>query len=109
MSWLFGIKTKPPQGDLNFPPPPPPGTSGGQNADGGQNQSAKSSQMEAYRFDSSALERAAQAAKELEKSSKLFCDLHDYILDITLAPLKNQGQLRFCKRFLLGLLKVRLP
>ncbi|XP_034254899.1 ATPase family AAA domain-containing protein 3A homolog [Thrips palmi] len=68
MSWLFGIKPKPPQGDANFPPPPPPGTSGGQNADGGQNQSAKSSQMEAYRFDSSALERAAQAAKELEKS-----------------------------------------
>lgn len=27
--------------------------------------------MEAYRFDSSALERAAQAAKDLEKSSKL--------------------------------------
>jgi hypothetical protein len=26
--------------------------------------------MEAYRFDSSALERAAQAAKDLERSSK---------------------------------------
>lgn len=57
-------------GDGNYPPPPAPPTSGGQNAEGGQNQGSKSSQMEAYRFDSSALERAAQAAKELEKSSK---------------------------------------
>ncbi|KAE8751815.1 hypothetical protein FOCC_FOCC001664 [Frankliniella occidentalis] len=68
MSWLFGIKTQPPMGDGNFPPPPAPPASGGQNNDGAQNQGPKSSQMEAYRFDSSALERAAQAAKELEKS-----------------------------------------
>ena len=71
MSWLFGIKQKPPPGDGNFPPPPTPPSSGGQNQDGGQNQGIRNSQMEAYRFDSSALERAAQAAKELEKSSKL--------------------------------------
>lgn len=74
MSWLFGIKTQPPQGDGHFPPPPAPATSGGQNAEGAQSQGGKNSQMEAYRFDSSALERAAQAAKELEKSSKSYSD-----------------------------------
>lgn len=61
MSWIFGMggnKPEPPNLDdlVGLPdkkPPPPPSTSG-----------------EAYKFDSSALERAAQAAKELEKSSR---------------------------------------
>ena len=39
-------------------------------AGGGGGESTGSKAMEAYRFDSSALERAAQAARELEKSSK---------------------------------------
>jgi ATPase family AAA domain-containing protein 3A/B len=69
MSWLFGLRK-----DTNFPVPaiPTPGASdeGGNEDNKGQQQSAGPSRSEAYRFDSSALERAAQAAKELEKSSK---------------------------------------
>lgn len=65
MSWLFGVKTNqaPPQlseggGDPNQPAPAPLTTS-------------ERKAMEAYRFDSSALERAAEAAKTLERSSEL--------------------------------------
>jgi len=60
MSWIFGMGGNKPEapnledipGVSDKKPPPPPSTSSG----------------EAYKFDSSALERAAQAAKELEKS-----------------------------------------
>lgn len=60
MSWIFGMggsKPEPPNSEdissvSDKKPPPPPSSSSG----------------EAYKFDSSALERAAQAAKELEKS-----------------------------------------
>lgn len=63
MSWLFGIKNQtPPQAggsddgsDPNQPAPPPLSKS-------------ERKAMEAYRFDSSALERAAEAAKTLERS-----------------------------------------
>lgn len=65
MSWLFGIKNNnpvPPQssedGNTGDQPPSAPLTSSERKA------------MEAYRFDSSALERAAAAAKTLERSSK---------------------------------------
>ena len=79
MSWLFGLNKGqnvpdvPPQ----FPglPPPPPGDSGS-GKDGDQGQSG-SSKMEAYRFDSAALERAAKAAKELESSSEYMLE-HKY-------------------------------
>lgn len=63
MSWLFGIKSQTPPAvggdDGNNPnqPAPAPLTSSERKA------------MEAYRFDSSALERAAEAAKTLERSS----------------------------------------
>lgn len=66
MSWLFGMnKQQPPQtpvgdadnGDPNQPAPAPLSKS-------------ERRAMEAYRFDSSALERAAEAAKTLERSSK---------------------------------------
>lgn len=55
---MGGNKPEPPNledvaGVSDKKPPPPPSSSSG----------------EAYKFDSSALERAAQAAKELEKSS----------------------------------------
>lgn len=67
MSWLFGIKSN-----------PAPPTAGGEGGSDQLNQppSAPLSQserkaMEAYRFDSSALERAAEAAKTLERSSKI--------------------------------------
>lgn len=68
MSWLFGIKTQKPQ---------LPGVDDPNQANAGQQQqqqqltSSERKAMEAYRFDSSALERAAEAAKVLEKSSKL--------------------------------------
>lgn len=77
MSWLFGMgggQQPPPDGGGVQNPFLPPGGGGG--APGGddkgkndQGQSSGSSKMEAYRFDSAALERAAKAAKELEKSS----------------------------------------
>ena len=65
MSWLFGIKNQaPPQaggsddgGDTNQPAPTPLTKS-------------ERKAMEAYRFDSSALERAAEAAETLERSSE---------------------------------------
>lgn len=68
MSWLFGIKTQ-------VPPPPPSGDDGENNkaAPSAPQQLSKSERkaMEAYRFDSSALERAAEAARTLEHSSNL--------------------------------------
>ena len=67
MSWLFGsnkgANLPPPQ----FPLPPIPPDGG----DKGGNEGNKS-KMDAYRFDSAALERAAKAAKELEATSQ-FC------------------------------------
>ena len=63
MSWLFGYRgNQPPPEGTQIPTPP---SEGG----GGDDKSTKKT-MEAYRFDSSALERAAQAAKDLERSSK---------------------------------------
>ena len=72
MSWLFGMNKGPNEPnvpDVQLPTPPPGG--GGEGDDkGGSNQGQKGSRMGAYSFDSAALERAAKAAKELEKSSK---------------------------------------
>ena len=76
MSWLFGMNKK--QDPPLFPSPPSEGAAAGDGGgDGGGGQPAEragrpapSSAMEAYRFDSSALERAAQAAKDLEKSGE---------------------------------------
>lgn len=62
MSWLFGYRgNQPPPEAPQIPIPPAEG--------GGDDKNTKKA-MEAYRFDSSALERAAQAAKDLERSSK---------------------------------------
>lgn len=66
MSWLFGVKKQPvpemPQeGSLN---------TAGQATGDQQLTKAEKKAMEAYRFDSSALERAAEAARTLERSSK---------------------------------------
>lgn len=67
MSWLFGIKSN-----------PAPPTAGGEGGNDQPNQppsaplsTSERKAMEAYRFDSSAFERAAEAAKILERSSKL--------------------------------------
>lgn len=71
MSWLFGIKNQtPPQAggsdDSNVPNEPAPAPLS----------KSERKAMEAYRFDSSALERAAEAAKTLERSSEyiFFCN-----------------------------------
>lgn len=69
MSWLFGAKRQPlpenPDGSNQTGIP-----SAGQQSGDQQLTKAEKKAMEAYRFDSSALERAAEAAKILEKSSK---------------------------------------
>lgn len=72
MSWIFGFGNKPSQ---QFPP----AAGGGDDDKNIPNQpagqttltSAERKAMEAYRFDSSALERAAEAAKTLERSRKI--------------------------------------
>ncbi|ETN70522.1 hypothetical protein RB195_020880 [Necator americanus] len=64
MSWLFGVKPTPPPeipADYN-----PQGGAPGQDHPGQGQQQQQSSRM-AYSFDSTALERAAKAAKELER------------------------------------------
>jgi len=64
MSWLFGYRgNQPPPDGTQIPTPPSEGGGGG-----GSDDKITKKAMEAYRFDSSALERAAQAAKDLERS-----------------------------------------
>lgn len=74
MSWIFGYgrgRDQPP--DLSQMGLGIPAGAGGSD-DGVPKEpsltKAERKAMEAYRFDSTALERAAQAAKELERSSK---------------------------------------
>ncbi len=66
MSWLFGVKKQ------NVPEISGEELNDRTNVGSGEPQLSKAEKkaMEAYRFDSSALERAAEAAKTLEKSSK---------------------------------------
>ncbi|XP_074655820.1 ATPase family AAA domain-containing protein 3-like [Tubulanus polymorphus] len=69
MSWLFGVnkgQDVPNLGQIQLPPPPGPPGGGGDDGKGGGGKG--NSKMDAYRFDSAALERAAQAARDLEKS-----------------------------------------
>lgn len=68
MSWLFGVK-KQPVPEMNSAEGIQPNTAGQASGDQ-QLTKAEKKAMEAYRFDSSALERAAEAAKTLERSSK---------------------------------------
>lgn len=89
MSWLFGYK-KP---ETQFPPPDPnqqnnPGSqnTAGQASNDPQLTKAERKAMEAYRFDSSALERAAEAAKTLEKSSKNFEIIMQSICNTEILP-----------------------
>lgn len=75
MSWLFGYGRKneqPPdltQFGIQPPPPAGGGAGGGAPPDDQKQTNSERRAMEAYRFDSTALERAAEAAKELERSS----------------------------------------
>ncbi|KAL4717468.1 hypothetical protein ACJJTC_000617 [Scirpophaga incertulas] len=64
MSWLFGYSTKPQQP----PNDDPPSESDSTVSPSVSLSKSQKKAMEAYRFDSSALERAAQAARELERS-----------------------------------------
>lgn len=73
MSWIFGYGKKQPDNTamptgLEGLSAPPAGGAG--SPDVPNLSRAEKKAMEAYRFDSSALERAAQAARELERSSK---------------------------------------
>lgn len=66
MSWLFGLnkgQPEPPPG-LPVQPPPPPPPAGGSNGGGDKPKDKWSN------FDPTGLERAAQAAKDLDKSRK---------------------------------------
>ncbi len=79
MSWIFGVKTgqnPPTLPDMQLPTGSPGGGGGGGGGDDDKNQGqgggSKNSRMEAYTFDSAALERAAKAAKDLEKSGVCF-------------------------------------
>ena len=66
MSWLFGYRNAQPQDFSQFVQAPASGNAAG-DGDVPRTPTTKS-QMDAYRFDSSALERAAAAAKDLERS-----------------------------------------
>jgi hypothetical protein len=70
MSWLLGSRYKQPAApqDDGGHGAEGAGTPGQQQQGGPPGGSDKRSTMDAYRFDSGALERAAQAAKELERS-----------------------------------------
>ncbi|XP_064642219.1 ATPase family AAA domain-containing protein 3-A-like [Lineus longissimus] len=71
MSWIFGVnkpQNVPDLSSLGLPAPPPDDDGKGGGKVGGGGSSSDKSKMEAYRFDSGALERAAKAAKDLEKS-----------------------------------------
>ena len=70
MSWLLGSQYRqqqPPPPDFGQVPPAAGGAGAGAGGNSGSDDPPKT-KMDAYRFDSSALERAAKAAKDLEKS-----------------------------------------
>lgn len=71
MSWLFGYRNSQPPSDFSqfVPPVGSGGSGGGDKDDNSPPKKMTKSQMDAYMFDSAALERAASAAKELERSS----------------------------------------
>ena len=76
MSWLFGyrkpVSDLPPQGSGGTTDgSPPSGSSGNDKSSvGNTDPKAYAGRESIYKFDSTALERAAQAAKELERSRK---------------------------------------
>lgn len=74
MSWIFGYGRRdqqpPDMSQFGVPPAGGSGGAGGDIPNDPKLTKAERKQMEAYRFDSTALERAAQAAKDLERSCK---------------------------------------
>lgn len=89
MSWLFGYgrKNEQPPDLSQFGIQPPQAGAGDAGGSGTPNDpnltKAERKAMEAYRFDSTALERAAQAARELEKSSKFYLRLISWSVTLT--------------------------
>lgn len=68
MSWLFGYSRSQNSGaggEGGIPPPPPPPPSK-------DDKKKMEEAISGFKFDSAALERAAKAARELEKSSMYF-------------------------------------
>lgn len=102
MSWLFGYKTPQPQmtsAGLSEEGGQPPNTAG--QASGDQKlTSAERKAMEAYRFDSSALERAAEAAKTLERSSNFVghCCITKCFMTVLQSMHERHWNCRKCKR-----------
>lgn len=80
MSWLFGYNKKQPPDFANLAGITP-GIGDGSGGGGGDELPRDKSKMEAYRFDSGALERAAAAARELEKSSKKSNSKEMFLMD----------------------------
>lgn len=70
MPWFWSGNQQQQQTQLPNPADPN-GTTAGQQTGDQQLTKAERKAMEAYRFDSSALERAAEAAKTLERSSTI--------------------------------------
>lgn len=72
MSWIFGVNKPPPSGE-GLTPSAPPGA-GGDDGGGGKDDKSENEGTKAApiwrSFDPSGLERAAKAARELEKSRK---------------------------------------
>ncbi|XP_017886902.1 ATPase family AAA domain-containing protein 3 isoform X1 [Ceratina calcarata] len=97
MSWLFGYRNAQPQDFSQFIQPPAVGGSGGGGSGGGDDGRTpppRMSQMEPYRFDSSALERAASAAKELERSTHAKEALELSKLQETTKQLERQAEVK---------------
>jgi hypothetical protein len=120
MSWIFGVKPNPPTPsdilgvDIN----PPQQAGGGGSGDGGKDPPKDSNKRGIetnYRFDSAALERAAAAAKELEKSKHakevcrknifIFLIFHELICNCSCRHLNSQN---FRKRQSKRIMKPRL-
>lgn len=71
MSWLLGRNRPQQHQDMaSAEGGNPDGSTAGEKSGDAQLSNAERKAMEAYRFDSSALERAAEAARTLERSSK---------------------------------------
>lgn len=90
MSWLLGSRFNQQQQPQNFSQliNPPPASGGGGDDDGPKDGKNQRSSME-YRFDSSALERAAAAAKELEKSGKILSVQFSYISTLIILQIQS--------------------
>ena len=91
MSWLFGLNRGQPEPPPSGPqPPPPPPPAGGSGGGGGDKPKDKWSS-----FDPTGLERAAQAAKDLDKSRK--CEGRTHVCGVAAVTLcANEAPCMWC-------------